>query len=123
MKENVVEQSQKNPKPRSVALLEDNLALIAKAVAECFETARGIDPRNDEYGHARHSAYQNAVTLLKASARIGQTLAAIQGNKIRHDIRVIRETAPARRRVAANPLPAQELAAPTPAPVSEGSNG
>ncbi len=118
-----MESSPKPQKPRSVALLEDNLVLIGSAVADCFETARGIDPRTDEYGHGRHAAYHDAVALLKMSAKIGQTLAAIRGGKFSHDIRVTRETAPARRRVAANALAAQELAAPTPTPVSEGSNG
>jgi hypothetical protein len=119
-------QSQSVPS-RGIAALEDNLAEVTRAIAECFEAARIIPRREDEFGHLRHSEYGNAVALLKASAKIGRTLAQIQGGKFDHNISVTRRITPSpvpkRRRVQRNAQAVQRLAPPTPLSNSEGSNG
>jgi len=118
--------SQSTPS-RGIACLEDNLAEVNRAIAECFEAARTIPRVIDEYGHMRHSEYSNAVSLLKASAKIGRTLAQIQGGKFDHTISVTRRItpspAPARKRVQQDAQETQQLAPPPPPTNSEGSNG
>ena len=58
--------------------------------------ARAVDPAADEYGHARSRAYTDAVALLKASAKLGHTLAELRGSKFEHTINVRRENTNAR---------------------------
>lgn len=62
-------------------------------MAALLAQAREIDPERDEYGHARSRAYTDAVALLKASAKVGHTIAELRGSKFEHSITVRRETA------------------------------
>src|SRR5207253_3103544 len=55
----------------------------------------GHRPRAHEFGHARSRAYTDAVALLKASAKVGHTIAELRGSKFEHSITVRREAAPA----------------------------
>jgi hypothetical protein len=75
--------------------LEAGLHDVAGAVAALLAQARDIDPERDEFGHARSRAYTDAVALLKASAKVGHTIAELRGSKFEHSITVRRETAPA----------------------------
>ena len=75
--------------------LEAGLQDVAGAVAALLAQAREIDPERDEFGHARSRAYTDAVALLKASAKVGHTIAELRGSKFEHNITVRRETAPA----------------------------
>jgi hypothetical protein len=86
---------QLNNPPQAETWLESGLKEVAGAVAALFADARTIDPRTDEYGHARSRAYSDAVTLLKASAKVGHTIAELRGNKFEHTINVRREQVPA----------------------------
>jgi hypothetical protein len=119
-------QKTQNPS-RGISALEDNLEQVTLAITECFEAARTIPRREDEFGHRRHSEYQNAVALLKASAKIGRTLAQIQGSKFDHNISVTRQLkpspAPRRTRVPQNVQAGQQVALPPPPADFEGSNG
>ncbi|MBV8800412.1 MAG: hypothetical protein JO208_11475 [Alphaproteobacteria bacterium] len=62
-------------------------------VAEVFGEARAVDPERDEYGHARSRACSDAVSLLKASARLIESTAKLGGSKFEHNISVRREEA------------------------------
>jgi hypothetical protein len=68
---------------------------VAGAIAALFADARAINPAADEYGHARSRAYTDAVALLKASAKVGHTIAELRGNKFEHTINVRRGDAAA----------------------------
>jgi hypothetical protein len=76
---------------RAETLLESGLSEVTVAVSELMAQARAVDPAADEYGHARSRAYTDAVTLLKASARLGHTIAELRGTKFEHTINVIRQ--------------------------------
>jgi hypothetical protein len=71
--------------------LETNLQNVADAIAALLVDARAIDPARDEYGHARSRAYTDAVALLKASAKVGHTIAELRGSKFEHNINVRRQ--------------------------------
>jgi hypothetical protein len=73
------------------ASLEAGLQGVAREVAALFADARGIDPAQDEYGHARSRIYTDAVQLLKVSAKLGHTIAELRGNKFEHNINVRRQ--------------------------------
>ncbi|HEY5346908.1 MAG TPA: hypothetical protein VIJ72_01855 [Rhizomicrobium sp.] len=76
-------------KKTSEELLQDHLAIISGALAQCVSEA---NPRtDDEYGHRRSGELAHAVSLLKASARLGLALAKLKG-EFRHNIRVARDT-------------------------------
>ena len=74
-----------------VGSLETNLQNVADAIAALLVDARAIDPARDEYGHARSRAYTDAVALLKASAKVGHTIAELRGSKFEHNINVRRQ--------------------------------
>jgi hypothetical protein len=76
---------------RAESSLEDGLAEVASAVSALLAHAQKIDPLRDEYGHARSRAYDDAVNLLKASAKVGHTIAELRGSKFEHNINVRRE--------------------------------
>lgn len=111
---------------RGVASLEDNLEQVSQAIVECFQVARIIPRDMDEYGHMRQAEIGNAVRLLRASAKIGRTLALIQGSKFDHNISVTRKLtaspAPKRPRVQTITQEIQEDTKPPPPQISEGSN-
>ena len=71
-----------------VTSLETDLHNVADAIAALLADARAIDPTQDEYGHARSRAYADAVALLKASAKVGHTIAEMRGSKFEHNINV-----------------------------------
>ena len=81
---------QKQPS-RAEIVLENGLSDAADAVADLIAQARAVDPTADEYGHARSRAYTDAVALLKASAKVGHTIAQLRGSKFEHTINVRRE--------------------------------
>jgi hypothetical protein len=87
---------------RAESSLEDGLAQVASAVSALLAHALTIDPIRDEYGHARSRAYDDAVNLLKASAKVGHTIAELRGSKFEHNINVRREAAAAGDRSAAS---------------------
>jgi len=74
-----------------IGSLETDLQNVADAIAALLAEARAIDPAQDEYGHARSRAYSDAVALLKASAKVGHTVAELRGSKFEHNINVRRE--------------------------------
>ena len=76
----------KNTTPENV--ITEHLALVAGALQDCFTRAEGI-VENDEYGHRRAREFSSAVTLLKASAKLGLALARIKG-EFNQNIRVHR---------------------------------
>ena len=76
----------KNTTPEDV--ITEHLALVAGALQDCFTRAQGIT-ENDEYGHKRGREFSSAVTLLKASAKLGLALARIKG-EFNQNIRVHR---------------------------------
>lgn len=83
------------PRPsRAETLLESGLSEVAGAVADLMAQARAVDPAADEFGHARSRAYTDAVALLKASAKLGHTIAELRGSKFEHTINVRREAPP-----------------------------
>lgn len=82
---------------RAESLLENGLADAADGIAGLIAEARAVDPAADEYGHARSRAYTDAVALLKASAKVGHTIAELRGSKFEHTINVRREAARATR--------------------------
>jgi len=71
-----------------VTSLEIDLHNVAGAIAALLADARAVDPAQDEYGHARSRAYTDAVALLKASAKVGHTIAELCGSKFEHNINV-----------------------------------
>jgi hypothetical protein len=73
------------------ASLETDLQNTATAVAALLAEARAIDAERDEYGHARSRAYTDAVALLKVSAKLGHSIAAMRGSKFEHNINVRRQ--------------------------------
>jgi hypothetical protein len=74
-----------------VASLETDLENVAAAVSALLADARAMDPKRDEFGHARSRVYNNAVALLKVSAKLGHSIAALRGSKFEHNINVRRE--------------------------------
>ena len=84
--------TQPQPAP-AAASLETELQDVAAAVAAILADARAIDPVRDEFGHARSGYYSDAVTLLKVSAKLGHSIAALRGAKFEHNINVRREGA------------------------------
>ncbi len=75
----------------AVTSLETDLQNVAAAVAALFADARAVDPERDEFGHARSRAYTDAVALLKVSAKLGHSIAAMRGSKFEHNINVRRQ--------------------------------
>ena len=76
-------------KKTSEELLQDHLAIVSGALAECVREAR---PRqDDEFGERRSGELAHAVSLLKASARLGVALAKLKG-EFQHNIKVARDT-------------------------------
>jgi hypothetical protein len=67
------------PKPAAVTTLEAELAVILKAVNDCFEVTKKVDLVRDEFGHRRAREIENAVTLFKVSAELGLAIAKIKG--------------------------------------------
>lgn len=80
------------PSP-GIGSLETDLQNVADAVAALLVEARAIDPGRDEFGHARSRAYSDAVALLKASAKVGHTIAELRGSKFEHNINVRQQDA------------------------------
>ena len=76
-------------KKTSEELLQEHLAIVSGALAECVREAR---PRqDDEFGERRSGELAHAVSLLKASARLGVALAKLKG-EFQHNIKVARDT-------------------------------
>ena len=71
--------------------LEFELEKASAEIGELFAGARGVDPALDEFGHARTRFYSEAVAIMKASAKVGQTIAQMQGSKFEHNINVRRD--------------------------------
>jgi|GEM_PF-5500213 len=126
MTDQTINESRPHSLTRGVGSLEDNLEQVSKAIIECFEVARIIPRDMDEYGHIRQAEIGNAVRLLRASAKIGRTLALIQGSKFDHNISVTRQItpspAPKRRRVQTITQQIQDNTNPPHPQISEGSN-
>lgn len=126
----MTDQKNNEPKPysltRGVSSLEDNLEHVTQAIADCFVVARAIPADMDMYGHMRQAEIGNAVRLLRASAKIGRTLALIQGSKFDHNICVTRQLTPSpalkRRRVQTITQHIQPDTQPPLPLISEGSN-
>ncbi|HSC19584.1 MAG TPA: hypothetical protein VLC74_11780 [Rhizomicrobium sp.] len=78
-----------------VISLESQLEEAAAEIGKLFAGARGVDPERDEFGHARTRFYGEAVAIMKASAKVGQTIARMQGSKFEHNINVRRDPAAA----------------------------
>src|SRR6185503_19209538 len=76
---------------RAERVLENGLSEAADGIAELIAQARAVGPAADEYGHARSRAYTDAVALLKASAKVGHTIAELRGSKFEHNINVRRQ--------------------------------
>jgi hypothetical protein len=91
--------TQPQPTP-GAASLETDLQNVADSIAALLTDARAIDPERDEFGHARSRAYTDAVALLKVSAKLGHSIAALRGSKFEHNINVRREDAAASRKRA-----------------------
>jgi|WetSurMetagenome_2_1015567.scaffolds.fasta_scaffold285670_2 hypothetical protein len=72
----------------AIALLEAELGETLNALSECFTLSRGFDPGGDQYGHRHAREIENAVSLLKASARLGLTIAKLKG-EYNHNINVL----------------------------------
>ena len=86
--------TQKQPS-RAERLLENGLSDAVNGIADLVAQARAVDAAADEYGHARSRAYTDAVALLKATARVGHTIAELRGSKFEHNINVRRQDAKA----------------------------
>ena len=124
------------PTPGAIAILEAELAETLKAVCDCFTVTRSVELARDEYGHRRARELENAVSLLKASAELGLTIAKIKG-EYNHNINVLHgEIWPPPRNKVNKPetfeqgRPPREAVAQaaaesrgTPSPKSRGSNG
>ncbi|HEX3944407.1 MAG TPA: hypothetical protein VHW69_10000 [Rhizomicrobium sp.] len=82
--------TQAQPTP-GAASLEMDLQNVADSIAALLTDARAIDAERDEFGHARSRAYTDAVALLKVSAKLGHSIAALRGSKFEHNINVRRE--------------------------------
>jgi hypothetical protein len=76
-----------------VASLEYQLERAATEIDKLFTDARAVDPERDEFGHARSRLYTEVVAIMKASAKVGHTIAEMQGTKFEHNINVRREEA------------------------------
>lgn len=76
------------------AAITRQLALVATALEDCFAKAQAVTGDN-EYGHKRGAEFHSAVTLLKASAKLGLALARIKG-EFNQNIRVERGEGEAR---------------------------
>jgi hypothetical protein len=73
------------------------------ALSECFTLSRGFDPGGDQYGHRHAREIENAVSLLKASAKLGVTIAKLKGEH-RQNINVLHgEVVPPRRAMPPQP--------------------
>jgi hypothetical protein len=69
--------------------LESGLQHVDGALAALFVEARAVTPADDPYGHARSRAYSDAIGLLKASAKVGHTVAELRGGRrFEHNINV-----------------------------------
>jgi hypothetical protein len=86
-----VQRSMQKQPSRAETVLENGLSDAAEGIADLIALARAVDPAADEFGHARSRAYSDAVALLKASARVGHTIAQLRGSKFEHNINVRRE--------------------------------
>jgi hypothetical protein len=78
-----------NRKPDATpeSVITDQLALVAQALADCFDKARSVG--DDASGYTRQGEFASAATLLKASAKLGLALAKIKG-EFNQNIRVQR---------------------------------
>jgi hypothetical protein len=86
-------QNTQNHRPSGVMSLEYQLERAAAEIDKVFTDARAVDPERDEFGHARSRLYTEAVAIMKASAKVGHTIAEMQGTKFEHNINVRREDA------------------------------
>jgi len=69
--------------------LESELGHVEGALATLFAEAKLVTPADDPYGHARSRAYSDAIGLLKASAKVGHTVAELRGGRrFEHNINV-----------------------------------
>lgn len=69
--------------------LESGLQHVDGALAALFVEARAVTSADDPYGHARSRAYSDAIGLLKASAKVGHTVAELRGGRrFEHNINV-----------------------------------
>jgi hypothetical protein len=69
--------------------LESQLGHVDHALAALFVEARAPTSADDPYGHARSRAYSDAIGLLKASAKVGHTVAELRGGRsFEHNINV-----------------------------------
>ena len=74
-----------------IGSLTADLAAAAGEIAALFADARAVSAERDEFGHARSRFCADAVALMKASAKVGQTIAQLQGSKFEHNINVRRD--------------------------------
>ncbi|HEY0267511.1 MAG TPA: hypothetical protein VGC16_12220 [Rhizomicrobium sp.] len=70
-------------------LLNDQLATCLAAMQDCLAHSREARS-DDEYGHLRRNDLAYVAKLMKASARLTQSLARLKGDT-RHSIHVTRE--------------------------------
>lgn len=76
------------PAPAETSL-ESGLQHVDGALAALFVEARAVTSADDPYGHARSRAYSDAIGLLKASAKVGHTVAELRGGRrFEHNINV-----------------------------------
>lgn len=69
--------------------LESQLGHVDHALAALFVEARAPTSADDPYGHGRSRAYSDAIGLLKASAKVGHTVAELRGGRsFQHNINV-----------------------------------
>jgi len=72
-------------------LLNDQLAACLSAMQDCLAHSRAEKP-DDPYGHQRHGDLDYVAKLMKASARLTQSLARLKG-ETRQNIHVTRDSA------------------------------
>lgn len=70
-------------------LLNDQLAACLAATQDCLAHSRAEKP-DDPYGHQRHGDLDYVAKLMKASARLTQSLARLKG-ETSHAIHVTRD--------------------------------
>ncbi len=70
-------------------LLNDQLATCLAAMQDCLAQSR-LSRNNDEYGHQRRNDLAYVAKLMKASARLTESLARLKG-ETRHSIHVHRD--------------------------------
>ncbi|HVV28042.1 MAG TPA: hypothetical protein VHC40_08760 [Rhizomicrobium sp.] len=71
-------------------LLNDQLAACLEAMQDCLAHSR-TRYSDDTYGHRRRNDIAFVAKLMKASARLTESLASLRG-ETRHSIRVSRES-------------------------------